>query len=117
MLNIKTLHDLVNSEEYQSYISDKLGNDLFLSDPDRADRLQKFAEEGGDGSTHSEVIDDQKEFLNSLKIFDPDFDDFDDIDDIKRYDLKKSIYDFLLRELKDVKQWHEKNGSLYEIIN
>ncbi len=49
--------------EWDSFISDKLGNNLLLTDPDRANRLHKAAENGADGSTHAEQIEDWREFL------------------------------------------------------
>jgi hypothetical protein len=107
MKDWKTLHDMINSTEYQGYISDRLGNDLFINDPDRASRCHDAAEDGADGSTHREVIQDEREFLDGLKIYDPDFDEDD-----SQADLTQAQYDALSAELDAVEQWHENNKSL-----
>ena len=43
-----TLDQLINTDEFMMFISDKLGNDLFINDPDRADRIHEAAEFGCD---------------------------------------------------------------------
>ena len=60
------LQEMLDSREWNSYQGDRLGNDLFISDPDRANRIQRAAEDGADGSTHAEVIDDWREFLRDV---------------------------------------------------
>ena len=69
----KTLHDMFQSKEWQGYESDRLGNDLFINDPKRADRIQAAAEDGSDGSTHAEHIEDWKAFT---KLFSDDGGDY-----------------------------------------
>lgn len=116
MKSFKTLSEMYNSSEYEWFISDKLGNDLFINDPERAERLHDAAEFGTDGSTHAETIEDWRDFLNTLKVFDPEF-DMDEDDDITKLDLSR--YDILLetketieKEIASCEEWHEKNGSL-----
>lgn len=58
-----TLNDMLNSEEFQAWLSDRLGNDLCINDPERAERLREYAEEGLDGSTHYEHISDWREYV------------------------------------------------------
>ena len=89
-----TINDMLNSREYQAFISDRLGNDLFISDPDRADRLFEAAEEGADGSTHAEHIDDWRDFINNAA------------------DYPEHIADALLAECDTVEQWHIDHGTL-----
>jgi hypothetical protein len=102
---IESLDDMVNSREYQAYLSDKLGNDLFINDPDRADRIHNAAENGDDGSTHREVIEDQREFLDMLVVLDPE--DFDqEENDRNSYDITQEVYDRISKELDEVEQWH-----------
>ena len=93
-----TIDDMLNSDAYQAFISDKLGNDLFISDPDRGDRLYEYAENGADGSTHAEVIEDWRDF-------------------VKYCDLPERCKDALRAEINACEQWHDKNGSLDTIIN
>jgi hypothetical protein len=111
MKDWKTLHDVVNSREYQMYTSDRLGNDLFINDPDRASRCHDAAVNGCDGSTHAEAIEDQREFLKALKIYDPEFDEYS-----SRSDLTQEQYDALTAELDAVEQWHSEHKSLHTQI-
>ena len=75
MVSFKSLREMLDSEEWQAFESDKLGNSLYLEDPERADRIQEAAGGGCDGSTHGEHIDDWREFLGCLSIIDPDWPD------------------------------------------
>jgi hypothetical protein len=104
-----TLHDMINSKGFEMFISDRLGNDLFINDPDRAERLHDAAEEGCDGSYHSERIDDQRDYLKSLDIIDPEYPE-------DGGDITQADYDAISKELDEVELWHEKNGSLYQEV-
>ena len=66
--NLKTLECekrlldwFIRSRYFETWQESHLGNDLFISDPERADRIHEHAEDGGDGSTHAEIIDDWRE--------------------------------------------------------
>jgi hypothetical protein len=113
-LKIRTLKDLYQSREYEYYINSKLGNDLFINDPDRADRIHEYAEEGLDGSTHQEIIEDWRDYLDTLKAFDPEFDDDDE--DLGKYDITQETYDNISKEIDETEKWHENNGSINKII-
>jgi hypothetical protein len=113
MLKITSLQEMYQSTEYQGYISDRLGNDLFINDPKRADRIYKAAEDGGDGSTHAEVIEDWRDYLNMLKVYDPEC---DEPEDQARRDITLSVYDSISHEIDECEEWHSKNGSLYHQI-
>lgn len=102
---INTLHDLYNSRAYQAFEADKLGNNLFLTDPERANRIHEAAERGSDGSTHAEHIEDWREFLKTLKVIDPEWPD-------DGGDITQEAYDAIEAEIDDCWAWHEKNGSL-----
>ena len=104
---MKTINEMLNSKEFEVFISDRLGNDLFLSDPERADRVHKYAEDGADGSTHAEVIDDWRCFLRSLRVVDED----------GTGDISEDDFNALNADIDDCERWHEKNGSLNKIIN
>lgn len=41
-----TLHDLLNAPGFDSFKSDRLSNQLFIDDPDRAERIHAAAENG-----------------------------------------------------------------------
>ena len=92
-----TLDKIIRSNEYEAYISDKLGNNLFINDPERAERLHDYAEEGEDGSRHSEVIEDWLEFLDTLK-------------------LPESIKTNITNEIIQCRKYHMKNKTLNKII-
>lgn len=94
---ITCLTEMIDSPDYQTFESDKLGNDLFIDDPERADRLYEYAEEGGNGSTHAEVIQDWRDFLDIA-------------------DYPDEVYDHILVEIDVCEDWHEQNGSLWEVI-
>jgi hypothetical protein len=99
---------MVSSREYQDYLASRLGSDLFISEPERATRIADAAEEGCDGSYHSEHIEDQRQYLKSLKVFDPDYDDIDDA----TFDITMAVYDAISKELDDIEEDHIKDGTI-----
>lgn len=103
----KTLAEMIRCQEYEYFISDKLGNDMWVNDPDRKARLEKAAEFGADGSTHFEVIEDWREFLDSYKCEDPEFHE-----DSSEWEIDLTIYQEIIGEIDRVELWHKKNGSL-----
>lgn len=105
---------MYESRDFDMFIGDKLGNDLFINDPERAERITEYAEDGCNGSMHFEVIEDWRDYLNTLKVFDPDYDEIEDIDN---YDITQLVYDNIEKEIDSCEEWHEKNGSLYQVIN
>jgi hypothetical protein len=109
MSDFNSLSEMYGSREYAAYISEKLGNALFINDPERAERIAEYAEDGINGSTHRETIGDWQEFLDSLKIFDPDY---EEIEDIAKYDLTKETYNSIQEEIIACEQWHVENGSI-----
>ncbi len=88
-----TLGDVIRSREFNSY-----ANDLFLSDSDRADRIWDAAEDGGDGSTHAEVIEDWRDFLDTVR-------------------LPWRVLARIVAEIDDCEKWHYDNGSLHHQID
>lgn len=94
---IETLRDLYSSPGFQSFIADKLGNDLFINDPDRADRIHAAAENGCDGSTHAEVIEDWQEYLNLL-------------------DEEEADHRAIQEEIDACEEYHKNAGTLYDEI-
>jgi hypothetical protein len=112
-LQFTTLEGMYKSREFEMFISDKLGNDLFISDPERAERMQDASEDGIDGSTHAEIIEDWREFLDSLRAYDPDF---HDIDEIETCDITLETKEAIEREITACEKWHKKNRSLHKKI-
>jgi hypothetical protein len=110
--NAMNLDEMIRTKGFESFISDRLGTDLFLHDPDRANRLYEAAENGADGSLHSEVIQDWRDYLDTFSIFDPDYDEGKK----DHSQLTQEEYDSILAEIDACEAWHEKNGSLYQEI-
>ncbi len=102
----RTVNELLNHKQWDGYITDRLGSDLFLSDPDRADRLHEAAGEGCDGSTHAETISDWRDFAKQLH------------DDLRRRledddsDALEKYLEQLNEDIDRCEKWHEDNGSL-----
>lgn len=111
-----TLDEMIRSEEWQSYEA-SVGDvqSLLLSDPDRADRMIKASEDGCDGSTHAEIIEDWREFLGTLKVYDPDFHDKEDLE-TRDFDITKEQEEAITKEIDDCEEWHRNNGSLNEEV-
>ena len=112
-LQFTTLEGMYKSREFEMFVSDKLGNNLFISDPERAERLQDAAESGSDGSTHAEVISDWRDFLDSLRAYDPDFHDIDEMD---KCDITLETKEAIEREIAACEKWHRKNRTINKKI-
>jgi hypothetical protein len=99
---IKCLKDMYNSDGFMMFDSDRRGNDMFINDPDRADRCYKAAENGSDGSYHAEIIQDWRDYLEILE-------------------QDELIPDYIAvkidNEINDCEQWHEQNGSLWQELS
>jgi len=108
---MKTLSDLYNSDGFARFIESKLGNDLFISDPDRANRIHEAAGDGCDGSTHAETIDDWREYLGTFEEFDPEWHDEGAPDT-----LPADVIESITSEIDACEAWHEQNGSLHQEI-
>jgi hypothetical protein len=106
----QNVNDFLQSDEWQAYESSVYSNDLYISNPDRAIRcVEAAAKHGSDGSTHAEIIQDWRDFLSSLKVYDPDFDDPEDEAD---RDLTQEQYDKISADIDACEKWHDENGSL-----
>ena len=103
---IKNLDDLIRSEGFQYFDSDRRGNQMFIDDPDRAERCYDAAENGSDGSTHAEVIQDWRDYLATLKVIDPAYPD-------ETGDISETVFAAITAEIDACEEWHEKNGSLH----
>jgi hypothetical protein len=65
----------------------------YINDPERADRMERAFSGGNSGLTHAEVMDDWT-------------------DCVKNSDLKDATKERLYKEIKECREWHDKNGSL-----
>jgi hypothetical protein len=101
-----TLDDLLNLPQWHSFIESRLGNDLFISDPDRADRMHEAAEHGEDGSTHYEIIEDWRDFARDL---------FRSLSMDDRDDEEKN-YETLMDEINSCEEYHDGIGTLHNQV-
>jgi hypothetical protein len=74
---------------------------MVLHDPERFERCQRAAEDGADGSTHGERIDDWREALCCAQL-----DGY----------ITELECDGMLREADETERWHEQNGSLNQEV-
>ena len=114
----RTISELLNVPAWEYFQESKLGNDLFISDPDRADRIHEAAEDGCDGSTHAEHIEDWREFADQLK------DDcssyayrMDDETEAAAYELEyEAAFDALAEAIDKCEAYHEEQGIIHEQV-
>ena len=97
----KTLHEFLQTDYWQSFEASVTGNDLFISDPERAERIYDAAQDGGDGSTHAEHIQDWRDCLEAAERDEK----------IQEHDLTA-----LRAEIDKCEAWHSANGSLDQVI-
>lgn len=112
----------VNGQAFYDWQSSKLGNDLFINDPDRASRIYDAAEDGCDGSTHAEHIEDFTEYADEH---------YTELERAAEY-LDESVCsnleltvllgeievarEALTADLERLEKWHADNGSLHEQV-
>lgn len=111
-----TLGDMIRSKEWMYYEASVTDfQSLILSDPDRANRMAEGSSDEGNGcdsSTHAEHLQDERDFLKMLKVFDPDFDEEDDGD----FDITKAQEEAISKEIDECEAYHEKQGTLNQEI-
>jgi hypothetical protein len=83
-------------------LTEERDSDLW-NEPERAARVHDAAEDGADGKTHAEVIDDWRDAL-AYYLRDRRGNDVD------RFEAAVSAH------IDSVEAWHEKNGSLWQEI-
>lgn len=108
------LHEMLASHDFEAYQSDRMGNNLWFENPELAERGEEYAKDGADGMTHGEHIEIWRDFLGTLRIFDPAY---DEIEYRARCDIEESVYQTIAGEIDACEAWHDKNGSLNRIIN
>jgi hypothetical protein len=113
-----SLDEMIRCQAFEYYQESRLGNQLFIDDPERAERIYNAAENGCNGSTHGEVIQDWRDFLNdrySVAVYDSQY-DADDLLAGKEYDITESTRAKIDKEIDDCEEWHIKNGSINQEI-
>ena len=106
-------------QAFYQWQSERLGNDLFLWDPERAARIHDAAEQGADGSTHREHIQDFREYAEELfdeasgELWDCECTDAEIEELGKALEARQQAFSDSADALE---AWHKNNGSLDEEI-
>lgn len=79
-------------------------SDMWIEDPDRAERCYDASEYGGDGSTHAEVISDMREMAEIY------------IRDKRKWGGTYRLQYAIGAYLDTLELWHEQNGTLHDEI-
>jgi hypothetical protein len=110
---ITCLSDLLRSSEFDAWQYSSLGNDLFINDAERAERIHAAAEDGADGSTHAEHIQDWRDANDDFArdTYRAQF-SADGYPDFAADELADTLRDYISAEIDDTEAWHVKNGSL-----
>jgi hypothetical protein len=94
------LHEFLNSTAWQGWDSDNRSPgsaNMILSDPERFDRCYRAAENGAEGSTHGEIIEDWRDAVDCAEA---------------NGLITAEELDDLLEEIKECEDWHIQNGSI-----
>lgn len=115
---VRTSSALINAngQAFYQWQSNRLGNDLFINDPDRANRIHEAAEDGCDGSTHAEHLEDFREYAKEYfrEITDAAF-NLEISDESAALDAEiEAAEQALSDDLDALELWHEKAGSLHQ---
>lgn len=62
-----TITEMLQSQDFQAFRESILGSDLWFENPERAQRINEAAENGSDGSTHAETLQDWREYLSRFR--------------------------------------------------
>lgn len=105
--DIDSLSSLYSSRNFDLWQGSNLGSDLFIISPERASRREKAAETGSCGDTHREIIDDWRNFLKTLKVYDPEYDDPEN-----EYDITETTRQAINKEIDACEAYHISAGSI-----
>lgn len=103
----RTLRDLYSHPSFQPFGS---SSDDWINDADRMERCHDAAEDGCDGSTHAEIIQDWRDLLASM------------VRDSSRPWYPRIMAEIEKREasisaeIDACEAWHEENGSLHSQV-
>jgi len=112
------LSNLYDSDYFRAWDSDNRsagGCGIILSDPDRFDRIMEAAENGAEGSTHAEIIQDWQDCLDSMDVIYKDEDE-DYTTDIENGIIREEDKAILQNEIDACYSWHKANNSLDEEV-
>jgi hypothetical protein len=99
----RTLRELTNHRDFRNFGDT---SDDRINDPERMERCNAAAEEGEDGSTHAERLQDMRDNLATMRQ-----------DATYRSDrtgeILDTIADAIAAEIDAAEAWHDANGSLH----
>ncbi len=95
------LNDMLHSNEFKEWEICSTET-MDKNNPDRYNRCREAAEQGADGSTHAETMQDWIAFLN--------------ISENSGLFFTKENFDSLKKEINECWEWHDKHGSLHEEV-
>ena len=101
---IKTFIDWFIRSDYMQSREFGASSDMFIDDPDRANRCYDAAEFGCDGSTHQEHIQDWRDAFSSW------------IRDRHKWQTPDRFITGVNEYFDHLETWHEKNGTLFTEI-
>lgn len=102
-----TLSELYSHPDFQPFGST---SDDWINDPERMERCNDAAENGSDGSTHAEVIQDWREFLSNLER-----DTRHTLEDDEQEQLE-ALVESITAEIDACEAYHESAGTLHSEI-
>ena len=102
-----TLSELYSHTDFQPFGST---SDDWINDPERMERCNDAAENGIDGSTHAEVIQDWREFLSNLER-----DTLHTLEDDEQEQLE-ALVESITAEIDACEAYHESAGTLHNEI-
>ena len=105
----ESLSDLYNHPDFIPFGS---SSDDWLHDQERMERCHDAADDGADGSTHWEVMQDWKEFLNRLE---SEATSNTDWHPRVTTEIERRA-NAIREEIEDCRAWHEGAGSLHEMV-
>lgn len=114
----RTIRELLELPAWDIFRESKLGNDLFISDPERAARIYDAAEDGADGSTHAETIEDWREFADQIRDDCRDYAfSMEDETEAEAYETEcEAAFDELHAAIDACEERHEAAGTLHQEI-
>lgn len=98
----KFVDAFISSEYVANWTAEKDSD--FFNEPERASRCTDAAEDGCDGKTHAEVIDDWREAFSAW------------VRDKRLWTSPDRFIAGVEAHFDAVESWHEANGSLFEVI-
>jgi len=117
-MRFSNLSQMLESEEFQAYQSNTILNiqyHIVNNTGVDVDQMIINNSVGNFGLSHQDFIENWRDFLNSLNVFDPEVDELGDYLGGK-YDLHQSVYNTIMTEIENCENWHIKNGSINQII-